>query len=506
MIKQLLVKIRDKLFLNAIKNALFEQNKSYEHFLRDLQEKNKQLQLETVQEFKNEINNLKEANKKIYHKQEEIIDRNNVIQTDLSTKIITKLDSTHNIFEKAALNIMSPTSGALRSIQLKTYDLLKFLKDVCLKNNLTFWIQGGTLLGAKRHQGFIPWDDDIDCGMLREDLDRLREILKDDENYKIIDCYNIVPKDNFACIMPKLVSKKKDYLFIDIFPYDYIQCDNSDMEWKSFMQKKMELTKELCAKNIHNPDCEINDADLLNTFKTIINKYRPQKYNKNEATHIIWGIENLISNFPRIYTIESFFPLNHLLFEDDLYTVPKNYDEYIFRQYGDIWRLPENYRKMEHFEFIINNRNISSINKTEKIIGYTAGAFDLFHIGHLNLLKRAKQNCDYLIVGVTTDELIESSKGKMPFIPLEERIEIIKNCKHVDEVVIQDDLDKVKAWKKYHYNILFSGDDWQGNERWKGYERSLSELGAKVEYFPYTKTISSSLIQEIIKTSIYRGQ
>ena len=105
----------------------------------------------------------------------------------------------------------------------------------------------------------------------------------------------------------------------------------------------------------------------------------------------------------------------------------------------------------------------------KEIIGYTAGVYDLFHIGHLNLLKKAKENCDKLIVALTTDELV-TYKGKTPVIPLNERIEIVKAIRYVDEVVIQDDLDKFNAWKKHHYDILFVGDDWKGTDKWIKYE------------------------------------
>lgn len=135
----------------------------------------------------------------------------------------------------------------------------------------------------------------------------------------------------------------------------------------------------------------------------------------------------------------------------------------------------------------------------KKIIGYTAGAFDLFHIGHLNLLMRAKKHCDYLIVGVTSDELIRQTKDKDPVIPLEERMLIIENLKQVDEVVVQDDLDKVKAWEKYHYDILFSGDDWKNSPRWQGYVDRLKQENVEVMFFPYTKTISSTSIAKVLK-------
>ncbi len=131
-------------------------------------------------------------------------------------------------------------------------------------------------------------------------------------------------------------------------------------------------------------------------------------------------------------------------------------------------------------------------------IGYTAGVYDLFHIGHLNLLKNAKQKCDKLIVGITTDELVKY-KGKCPVITLAERMEIVKAIKYVDEVVVQDNLDKFEAWKKYHYDVLFVGDDWKGTDKWNEYELKLKEKGATVCYLPYTQTTSSTLLTEVLK-------
>ena len=135
-------------------------------------------------------------------------------------------------------------------------------------------------------------------------------------------------------------------------------------------------------------------------------------------------------------------------------------------------------------------------------IGYTAGAFDLFHIGHLNLLMRSKATCRHLIVGVTVDELILETKKKPPFIPFTERMAIVEALKCVDEVIVQDDLDKVKAWYALRYNALFSGDDWKGNPRWVNYERQLEEHGVPIVYFPYSVTTSSTSIQRLIQNSM----
>lgn len=131
------------------------------------------------------------------------------------------------------------------------------------------------------------------------------------------------------------------------------------------------------------------------------------------------------------------------------------------------------------------------------IIGYTAGVYDLFHIGHLNLLKNAKGMCDKLIVGVTVDELV-TYKGKRAIIPFEDRIEIIRSIKYVDAVVPQYDMDKLKMCKKLGASILFVGDDWYGTEKWAEHEKEFNAAGIKIIYFPYTKGISSTQITKAL--------
>lgn len=130
-------------------------------------------------------------------------------------------------------------------------------------------------------------------------------------------------------------------------------------------------------------------------------------------------------------------------------------------------------------------------------IGYTTGVFDLFHIGHLNLLKNAKGLCDKLVVGVTVDELV-SYKGKRAVIPFSERIEIVRSIQYVDAAVPQYDMDKLEACKKLDASILFVGDDWFGTEKWQDYEKKFDRNGIKIIYFPYTKGVSSTLINETL--------
>jgi len=136
--------------------------------------------------------------------------------------------------------------------------------------------------------------------------------------------------------------------------------------------------------------------------------------------------------------------------------------------------------------------------KEKEVIGYTAGVYDLFHMGHLNLLKNAKGMCDRLIVGITVDELVKY-KGKEVFIPFLERAEIVRSCKYVDAVVPQEDMDKLTMCKKLGASYLFVGDDWYGTEKWQNYEREFAEAGIKIVYFPYTKSVSSTKIREALK-------
>ena len=131
------------------------------------------------------------------------------------------------------------------------------------------------------------------------------------------------------------------------------------------------------------------------------------------------------------------------------------------------------------------------------IIGYTTGVYDLFHVGHLNLLKNAKGMCDKLIVGVTVDELV-SYKGKKSMIPFEDRIEIVRSIKYVDAAVPQYDMDKLTACKKLGAQVLFVGDDWYNTPKWNDFEKQFKEAGIKIIYFPYTKGTSSTQIRKAL--------
>lgn len=131
------------------------------------------------------------------------------------------------------------------------------------------------------------------------------------------------------------------------------------------------------------------------------------------------------------------------------------------------------------------------------IVGYTTGVFDLFHVGHVSLLKSARAICDKLIVGVTIDELV-MYKHKRAVIPFDERMTVVQSCRYVDVVVPQDSMDKKNAWDRYKFDVMFVGDDWFQNEKWKDFEKEFGALGVKIIYMPYTKGTSSTLINETL--------
>jgi len=139
------------------------------------------------------------------------------------------------------------------------------------------------------------------------------------------------------------------------------------------------------------------------------------------------------------------------------------------------------------------------VKEKNKIVGYTTGVFDMFHIGHLEILRKAKEYCDYLIVGVSSDALVESYKNKRPIIPFQDRLEIVKSIKFVDSVVTQSHRDKLKQFQEINYDILFVGDDWKGSEIFNELENSLKQNDAKIIYFEYTKNVSSTKFSNILK-------
>lgn len=133
------------------------------------------------------------------------------------------------------------------------------------------------------------------------------------------------------------------------------------------------------------------------------------------------------------------------------------------------------------------------------IIGYTTGVFDMFHIGHLNILKRSKSLCDYLVVGVSTDEVVEQYKHHRPIIPFAQRVEIVRSIRYVDKVVAQTTMDKMVALRELKFDVMFHGDEWKNTALFQKYEEEFTSKGAKIIYLPHTDGISSTMLRQLIK-------
>lgn len=135
-------------------------------------------------------------------------------------------------------------------------------------------------------------------------------------------------------------------------------------------------------------------------------------------------------------------------------------------------------------------------------VGYTTGVYDMFHIGHLNILKRAKEQCDYLIVGVSTDELVKDYKHKTPVIPYEERKAIVEAIRYVDKVVPQTSMNKLEAWNELHFNAIFHGDDWKGSSMYNDIEKALKDVGCEMVFLPHTDGTSSTMLTQTLQKMI----
>ncbi|MFC8943372.1 adenylyltransferase/cytidyltransferase family protein [Streptomyces griseoincarnatus] len=133
------------------------------------------------------------------------------------------------------------------------------------------------------------------------------------------------------------------------------------------------------------------------------------------------------------------------------------------------------------------------------VVGYAPGAWDLFHVGHLNVLRHARSSCDYLVAGVVDDEMLELAKGRRPVIPVVERAEIVRHVVYVDEVFVETQPDKVETWRRRPFDVFFKGDDWKGTAKGRDLERRFADVGVEVVYFPYTVHTSSTVLRRALE-------
>ena len=250
----------------------------------------------------------------------------------------------------------SEDSG-LRLLQLGNALLLKKLSEICVKNNFQYWLQSGTLLGAVRHKGFVPWDDDTDCAMFREDIEKLRALLRDDKDFCVTLIYDWWAKSRQIRFRSRDLSIP---CFVDIYIYD--ECENgSDEYWEE--QKK--LRADLVRKIEENTAPEIQywkehpyideQNECAPFLENMFNSLRAAAGEKitasdKKAKSVCWGLDNFSVGWKRLFEWNFLFPCTKLQYEGNLYNAPKEYYSYIRRQYGDIWELPRDL--ISHFHHV----------------------------------------------------------------------------------------------------------------------------------------------------------
>jgi lipopolysaccharide cholinephosphotransferase len=249
---------------------------------------------------------------------------------------------------------MPAATGKLRERQEKNAQLLKDFKNLCSENNLTFWLEGGTLLGAARHRGFVPWDDDIDVNMWEEDLEKLAVILKDNEKFYFRNKYNYF----LRCIIPGVVLREDENVWIDVFPMTTTKfLDTGFKSTKEYvnsrcakLRRKLHSKLRDSGKGIEFLDMDNADDSQVQIVKDVMKEFVDQIPKSNDDDCCYRSLTALNSpGGADLFYISDMFPLDQLEFEGETYPVPKDYEKWLNTYYGDMYRLPLNIQP-KHFE------------------------------------------------------------------------------------------------------------------------------------------------------------
>ncbi|MGY1553109.1 LicD family protein [Microbacterium sp. A588] len=407
-----------------------------------------------------------------------------------------------------------PAEPDLKILQRYEKAILEQVVGICEKYGLTYYISGGTFLGAVRHGGFIPWDDDIDIALPREDYERLISVI-----------HNELPSPYYADVFPQTAgyhylkiqvrdprvgvlmtafpNHPRQSCWIDIFPLD--GAPNPGLKrtmWKTklnFYELLWGLAR-LDQASTHAQGRSRGKALVMNIGRRLrINRVLSANTWSQRRIRALqqfpFAAADYCFNGVGVYKFKSIFNKQEIYgegrsykFEDMDLHGPIAYDAYLTQIYGDYMSLPP-----------VENRNFHDLtvfHDKKFAIGYTQGTFDMFHVGHLRLIEHAKEYCDYLIVGVNSDALVQSYKNKTPVIGENERQSIVLSLSAVDEARIVNSLDKKDALRTAPYQAIFIGDDWAGNDRWSQTQKDLAAEGVSVVFLPYTDGVSSTVLRD----------
>jgi lipopolysaccharide cholinephosphotransferase len=393
--------------------------------------------------------------------------------------------------------------------------ILKEVVRICDNHKLTYYISGGTFLGAVRHNGFIPWDDDVDIALPRRDYDQLLELLPGElpSHLRLVSFSNTSGYNKlYAQVQDQRVQVEillhrppiVTPCWIDVFPLDGAPepgirravwrarlellegvwgLSRIDEAWDEHSTRSAaRATFIRAAKHLHTERI-LNVKRISKRRENILRKYSTRYTNYYVNTLGAYKFNSIFSR-DEIYGDGAYYDFEQLRLRG-----PKNFEKYLSRIYGDYMQLPpESERNNWHGTEVLSRKTY--------IVGYTQGTFDMFHIGHLNLLHTAKQFCDYLIVGVNSDHLVESYKNKSPVIGCAERCKIIESVRCVDECVVADTLDKTKVAGSIPFDVVFIGDDWIEDPRWIQTKAELKKLDIDVMFLPHTSGVSSTALRK----------
>lgn len=385
------------------------------------------------------------------------------------------------------------TSAALQKVQSRLLEMSKKIAAILESHQIPYMIAFGTLLGAVRHKGFIPWDDDFDFFLFDDSYESAMEILQKElpadmflENEKtepnffhawsrVKDIGSICEYEQF----PQDVHYKHNGLCVDLFRLTKIPA-------KNFAKFRFEQAIEYLERR--KSLGFITDAELEQRKAAYAKrKLDDEKKDFHGAEEIFATPLNNAYRF-----IDDVLPLKKYTFEDTSFYGPANAENCLKLVYGDWKALPPVEKRIPHYSSVI-------FTKEKYKVGITVGVFDLFHVGHLNLLERCKSMCEHLIVAVCGDDYVTQVKHQQPIYSEKDRMRLLAALKVVDEVILvslEEIEDKMLLLKNHPFNVLFSGDDWKGSERYRKTEAQFAKLGASIEYFPYTKGISTSQIKK----------
>ena len=404
---------------------------------------------------------------------------------------------------------------ALQSVQL---ELLVEFDRICRKHHLNYQLFAGSLLGCVRHKGFIPWDDDVDVCLLREDYDRFCLLASDELNSNIflqtpssdpgyLLQFAKLRRNDSKMVEQSMIHRPQHHgIFIDIFPLDKLPNSVMIQNLQRIFLETLRLVElarvsEILSQSKRIPQrwvpfvsfvCGLIPKRMLDGMQV----WGSTLFNSGDSKlrcHFTNGVtRHRLKRFTR--PLESCESSVEADFEGHRFFIPKDADDVLKKMYGDYMRLPSlEQRGSAHRIVELELPDPKEVKPYR--VGYTAGVFDLFHEGHRRHLENARSLCDVLIVGVNSDELTISYKHIQPHENQEIRIRNIKESGYADQVVLVESLDKRSAYSLYRFNVLLIGDDWKGHPRWETTEKEMLDVGVDVIYLPYTSGISSTRLR-----------